>query len=373
MSNLIKHNLVNKISFVLFALVLCLSSACATKQPVVSLISESLNCSEQLKSAEDLPFEKKLNSVSILYERKCFKEIIRLGSQIRDQNRDKAYSISKELIESVAYEGTATDYVLDSHERIFLSILISLSYLNLNKPDDAIIELNRTYEESVAQIYSSGTDEVSVFLQGLLWLRLEGMEKANPFFNKILETPTYSESLRRFVRTIQPKIQKLQIYSVNKMPEVRFDWVGSYSKLYYPKLSIKNCVSSTGVLINTASWVKNIERRDSPDRDPVLNYKRALRLPTAALSSGLILLAGGALVIGTAKPGIDGRLPASIALITIYLSHRALANGLAPDMRNWYELPEAFYVTTGDSAYKNDPCFRNYPEAQYQTRTLISY
>lgn len=347
---------------------------CGTKPVIVSELASSNTCREQLAFTKTKDIQFQLNSLSVLFDRGCYEEVKTLGTNIRNLNRDKYYSLTKEISEVVVYEGFAKEYVLDSHERIFLSLLISMSYLKQGNTVGAEVELNKAYEESTAQIYSSGTDELNVFFQGLLWLRVSGPEKAMPFFKKIEKDETYNRALKMYTQKIINSVDKHQkvafsILTINKMPNIEFDWFSTYSEKYQTHPRIKNCISETGVLLTTQPWVEKIKQRDQPEQDPVLNYKRVLRLPMATLYSTMVLLIGSGLTYASAK--VDPQLAAAFLLMTIAATRRTFVNSLAPDMRNWYELPEAFYISNQTANLNNEVCFKSYDTHRYKVKDFI--
>jgi hypothetical protein len=362
----------------LFLILTFVLPSCATKPRAQDILSVNLSCSDQIQVARKQNIEMQLNSLSVLFGRSCFQEVIDLGSEIRGKNRDKFYSVSKELSEVIVYEGVATEYTLDAHERIFVSALIAMSYIRIGKRVEAEIALNQTYDESTAQIYSSGTDEVNVLFQALLWYSLSGYEKAEPFFRKIQQEPLYSKNLKLFVENnlerLKAKKQKIDIRSIGQMPELSFTWINTYSEKPLNKISVKNCVSQQGLLLETRSWTEKIKRRDGDEKDPVLNYKRAARLPATILYTALVFAAGAGLTIAAANGGSRGaELAAYLAIITAYFTYRTFVNGLSPDMRYWNELPAAFRVSVVPDSISSDPCMQQYKsDTFYDIRPLIS-
>lgn len=360
---------------VLLALATLLAvSGCSTKPPIESMLSSNIACSDQLKKAGLFDIEAKLSALSIMYTRKCYREVIQLGESLREKNRDKYYSLSRELIESsVLFDGMAKDYVLDSHERIFLSTLIALSYLSLNEKEKSKIELNRAYEESKAQIYNAGSDDVNVFIQGLLWLRLEGGERAAPFFKKISDNPKADPALKKYLNILKRSSEQLSIYTVNKLPRVEFLSLGTYTEIRATHPSIKSCVSQIGLLLPTTPWVENLKRRDTEEKDPIYRLKRALRLPAVALYSTLVFITGAAGTMIIAQYDTDGRATLGLGVLTIEGTRKTATRGLSPDMRNWYELPEAFYFTLARANVAQEPCLRPYSSSEHKITPLITY
>lgn len=361
---------------IFFSILLYILVGCATAKKSEDVIGEG-HCSERIYRARQGNIEEKLNSISDLFVQKCYPEVISLGSEIREKNRDKYYSLLSESTEAIFYEGVMTEYTLDSHERVFLSLLISISYLKQGKLVSAEVELNRAYEESVAQIYRSGSDEVNIFLQGLMWLQISGWDKAEPFLKKIETTDGYAPHLKRFVSSLRDyqlenkKAMQVRVYTMGRMPSVRFLWFSKYQKNYTPELSVKNCLSENSIILSTNSWVNQIEHREDTQKDPVLATKRALRVPATLLYSGTVLAVGGTLTYLSAATNTEA--PLYLALATIYYTYRTFVNGLAPDMRSWKNLPQAFYVQLGVSEPAENICMQKYSPDKYDMKELLKF
>ncbi len=352
--------------------------SCASKPPYYNEITNEISCDDKSKLIMSKNTEFQLNSLTILYDRGCYEDVISIGKMLRNKFRDKYYSLINEVAETVVYEGVLKDYVLESHERVFGSLLMAMSYIKLNKKSEAEIEMNIAYDESVAQIYNSGADEVNVFIQGLLWLRLVGIEKASPFFEKIEnENGFASDHLVEFVKYIKKEITNskapitLNIQTLNHLPEVTFSWLRKYNRKYSSVPRLMNCLSDNGILLTTNSWLQNIERRDLPDHDKVLTLKRTLRFPLVVTYTSLVFAVGAGLTYLSSQ-ALPNDITGLLGALTIFATHKTFVNGLAPDMRYWSDLPEAFYVSTKPiSKIKNEPCLRIYDEANLIQRDLL--
>ena len=156
----------------IYAVLIALLVACASKPTIKNLAeATSSECLRLYQSASNLAFDQQLDTISDLYEKSCFKEVIDLGNFVRQHRRDKLYHISSEFGELFTPEGTFTDYTLESYERVYLSMLISLSALQTNQQDLALVELRRSYDEQNAYVYNHGADPVLILLQASLWDR----------------------------------------------------------------------------------------------------------------------------------------------------------------------------------------------------------
>jgi len=101
----------------------------------------SNTCRGVFYKAKKLSTEKQLDSVSDLFQLRCHREVIGLANFLRQESRDKLYSVSTEFAEVFTPEGTFAPYVLESYERSFLTLLTAISYLNLEQKSAALIEL----------------------------------------------------------------------------------------------------------------------------------------------------------------------------------------------------------------------------------------
>ena len=130
-----------------------------------SLPFSAAECSRRILNARTLSPEEQLNEISRFYKSACYSEVIQLGGRVRDARRDKIFKITAEIGEIFTPEGTFTDYVLESYERAFLSVLIAMSHSRLGQSDAAMVELRRAQEEESALIYNFGADPAMALLQ----------------------------------------------------------------------------------------------------------------------------------------------------------------------------------------------------------------
>jgi hypothetical protein len=101
------------------------------------------DCAKLFNGTQKKSTEEQLNQISKLFKSSCYQEVITLGNYVRSQRRDKVYNVTAEVAEVFTPEGTFTEYVLESYERVFLSVLIATSYSDLGKNDDALVELRK--------------------------------------------------------------------------------------------------------------------------------------------------------------------------------------------------------------------------------------
>lgn len=324
------------------------------------------SCNELTEIANKAGTTDRLAFVYVMHDRGCFKNAIELAKEIRKTNRDKYYNIKDELAETVFYEGYVKDYVLEAYERIYLSILTSLSYKKMGNLEDAKVELRRANEEMNAQIYTYAEDEITLLLMGALWDQFGSPSDAEPFYRRIIENKDYVEPVREYAqqRLDQPKNFKLfqQVVSMGNFPIIDYSLIGRNNEIYEPTKSIKTCVSDRTLILDTRNWIQQINSRDRADRDAILNLKRAARLPATLLYTALVLATTGGVTYLVAQSG-SGELTALASIIAVSLTYMTFKDGMSPDMRYWENLPQAFLFTSKDNNWKNDPCLKPYSAA----------
>ena len=95
--------------------------------------------------------------------------VIEYGTQAQAEFRHKTFRVFKETASVFIPDGTLTDYVLESYERGYLSVLMAASYLHMRQLDDAKVELRRLDHEIFTTLYNYGEDPVNVLLSAVLW------------------------------------------------------------------------------------------------------------------------------------------------------------------------------------------------------------
>jgi hypothetical protein len=86
------------------------------------------------------------------------------GEKARSEFRHKTFSFLKETTNVFIPEGSFIDYVLESYERGYLSLLLAASYANVEKPDEAKVEL-RQLDHELLPLYNYGEDPVNLCYQ----------------------------------------------------------------------------------------------------------------------------------------------------------------------------------------------------------------
>jgi hypothetical protein len=341
-----------------------MTQACATLDPVpMPKDFTNYDCRKVFGAGSEESADFQLDRISKLFEKGCFKETVRLGTFVREQSRDKVYSLSGEIVELIAPEGSATPYVLESYERSYLSILISLSYLNLQNEDAARSELMRSYSEEGAHLYNYGTDPVMALLQAALWDRFEP-ENARPLWRQLSEFAGVDPKVKDFaVKRIEeidgdgPRKVAWRIYRVGQLPDL--EWGSSTTSVqkggHYriaPKAKFPAACSGPGELLMPASsWTDKIAYRADQDYHPLVYTKSFFRLPVAVTYGAVGFTLGTAVVVGGVAAAIKAE-STEVAEASFQLGG-AIFGGtgslidytLAPDLRRWRNLPSAFLVT----------------------------
>lgn len=127
----------------------------------------------KFREAEEKDTHIQLDHTSNLFRIGCYNEVIQLATHVRNLRRDKYYSFTTEVAEVLTPEGTFTPYILESYERLYLSLLISISFMNLQQFDRVQVELRQAVNEENAIVYNYGEDPVISLLLAVLWDRFD--------------------------------------------------------------------------------------------------------------------------------------------------------------------------------------------------------
>lgn len=346
-------------------LVLILAS-CASKstlpppQKFTSWKCQSLFEDVALANAPD-----QLNGVTDLFVAGCYQEVITLGSFVRIYHRDKFYQLTAEVMELATPEGSFTDYVMESYERSYLSILIALSYFNLNKREDALIELRQSMMDEDARIYNHGNDPVITLLHATIWSNFD-LNVARPFWKRLSEDKTVSSEVRSFC---EQRIQEIdsgkrtkdtwRILGVGSMPRLiwKTDFIKRKNGPYkiFPKGEFPQaCIADSTIMMPTSSWTQKLSRRYEAEYHPLLYAKSIIRAPFGVTYGVLGTTTGVAVgVAGCAAGGYAG----SAGMCSDSIQGAAWIIGktsnlvnyvMAPDLRHWENMPAAFVITRGN-------------------------
>lgn len=335
---------------ILLISVAILLQACTTsplKRGDVIRTSSDRICEQILNDADWDREETLLGTTQNLLEARCHPESLKLGGLLRDRLRDKDYSVTAEALSIVGPEQMTQTYILESHERTYLTLVLAINYLEMGQKSAARVELRRASQELDAEIYNHGRDDVSHLLLAGLWEEVGEPEMAAPYWRRL--------GLEQF--TIAPDLSlPWRIYAVGSLDG--YDWrmgEGAGGGIYRitPKNDIpQKCVSPTGALIPINDWVRKMELRHAGDYHPLLNFKSYVRFPLGLTYGVLLGSTGVAVAIGgcaaVADSGGSGEgCRAAIEVGAAIASHAPNAFNYAaqPDLRHWSKSPVAFLIT----------------------------
>jgi hypothetical protein len=340
--------------FLIFVSIVFLNSCATTPEVKVS-------------SACDYTVEKtdainQLNTLSDLYTNSCYSQVIELGNSIRENFRDKKFSLTTETLSIFVNESVFVPYVLETHERSLLTLLISISHFNLKNFEMANIELRRSLNENNAMIYNYGDDPVLLALQAAYIEKIWTVSDSRPLWKKISEHQKASIIIKDYALNRLSKIdnntaQPTKVYKAGAFPEL--DWKINWSTIatkqsnayysIYPKEDFQpDCSSDNTAVISTESWLNKLKYRHNSDYHPLLNLKSWVRVPVG-LAYGGAMISGG-LAVATIGCGVgrdhhNGGLCDSSIKAGAYMiqgAGTAFTQTVEPDMRHWSNLPKAF-------------------------------
>ena len=314
---------------------------------------------------------KVLNLLSLAFSQKCDAAVIEYAEQAQYDFRHKTFSFSREMAGVFLSDGVLTEYVLESYERAYLSVLLAASYLRTGNVEDAKVELRQLDHELFAPLYNFGEDPVNLVLSAVLWEVLGEPGDARTDWFRVAE-PTSSSPLQ-----VDPTLQafaqeqvirldqgghptpRWQVYGLGRFPEVDWDFklFGSPNGYFviHPKPPFReSCVSETGFRLSTKSWFAKIAHRHDRAYHPLLNIQSWIRLPIGVVyglvpfSLGAGVAVGGCAGAASLGKRGSGDLCALSLLAGANLMQMAptvFQNTVRPDLRHWELLPAAIVLT----------------------------
>jgi len=333
----------------------------------------------ELENAIDLA--ERIDTLNLLSEASmahCDNLVVTYGSQARSQFRHKTFSITRETMNVFVPDGTFIEYVMESYERGYLSILLAISYIRLHKAEDAKVELRDLDHELFAPIYNFGEDPVNLLLSATVWEQLGDVREARVDWLRLRDFQLFAMRddpvLRRFAGERVSQIDNEEgaravwrVYQVGRFPQIDWDLRFTNSTSGYFSITpeepfMTSCASSTGVRVSTQSWFSKIAIRHSHAYHPLLNVQTWIRLPFG-MTYGLIPLAAGAGVmvggcmLDAAANGKGALCQISVVggMALMRTAPAVLEGALRPDLRHWEEVPAAVVVTRA-SKPELEPC-----------------
>lgn len=351
-----------KFTFGLFLIL----AACAS-QPTLKKPKQftSHACEKDFLKADTMEASLQLDLVSALFTRECFQEVIQLAKYIKTHHRDKLFNLTSEAAEIVTPEGTFTNYVMEAHERGYLTLLVAFSYLHLNNEQAARVELRLTSDEQNAGLYNYGDDPILTLIQAALWDRYDS-STSRPFWKKLTEVyPKFSAVAEFAEKRLQeidsnPGLKKnWRISGYGQMPEL--NWSQDFfqqEKGPYRIQSAKpyplTCSQNQNLIVPTEAWVDKISDKYKPGYHPVLYAKSLLRVPfglgygIVGVSTGAAVGLGGCVLASYSQGGSAELCEVSLkaGAYLIEKSANLVEFTLKPDLRHWKKMPFAIVLTS---------------------------
>jgi hypothetical protein len=211
-----------------------------------SAIEQRINLSDRIGT---------LNRLADAFEERCYEIVIAHGEKARSEFRHKEFSFIKETTNVFIPEGAFIDYVLESYERGYLSLLLAASYANVQKPEEAKVELRQLDHELFTQLYNYGEDPVNLLLSAVLWERVGELNEARVDWLRLRDLGMMwkgqQDAVRLFAAQQVDRIDDGQalsepwhVYGVSRFPELTWDLQFFGSENGYFSVSTKRGIPS---------------------------------------------------------------------------------------------------------------------------------
>ena len=334
-----------------------------------SEIEQGINLSDRIDT---------LNRLADAFAARCYDAVIVHGEKARSEFRHKAFSLMKETGNVFVPEGSFIDYVLESYERGYLCLLLAASYANVQKPEEAKVELRQLDHELFIPLYNYGEDPVNLLLSAVLWERVGEENESRVDWLRLRDLGVMwkgqQDAVRVFAARQVTRIDEGQgfsepwhVYGVGRFPELTWDLQFFGSTNGYFSVKAKGefplaCQSDSGVRLSTRSWFDKVAIRHSHGYHPLLNMQSWIRLPFGLTYSLIPLAAGAGIMVGGCmlNAAADGKgalcqlsVVGGVALMRT--APAVLEGALRPDLRHWEHVPAAFVVTRA-STPELEPC-----------------
>jgi hypothetical protein len=322
-----------------------------------------------------------LNLLSEAFASRCDELVASYGAQARAQFRHKTFSITRETANVFVPDGTFIEYILESYERGYLSVLLAGSYLRARRVEEAKVELRELDHELFAPIYNYGEDPVNLLLSAILWEQAGESGEARVDWLRLRDLPRLTkkedEALRAFAAGQVSRIDggeavgaPWRVYRVGRFPDLDWDLqftntTSGYFSITRKEPFMATCGSGTGLRISTESWFNKLAIRHSRAYHPLLNVQTWIRLPFGLTYSLIPLAAGAGVMVGGCAldaagdgKGVLCQLSVVGGMALMSTAPRVLEGALRPDLRHWEDVPDAFVVTKA-SGPDLEPCLAN--------------
>ncbi len=330
-----------------------------------------------------------LRAIAQAFDRGCYETVVTYGTQAQTDYRYKTFSLLKETSNIFLPDGTFIDYVLESYERGFLTVLLAASYYHLDNPEAAKVELRRLDHEIFAPLYNYGADPVNLLFSAVLWEVLDESEEARVDWTRLQGRDDLTEEIRTFARQRLARMNGGEdisgewiIAAIGNFPDV--DWNVKFVKADSGYFSVKPrqsflapCASESGVRISTASWFEKIAMRHSHGYHPLLHVQTWLRLPVGVVYSITTFASGASIALGGCFVDAAGDGNGSLCELAIrggvalmQQSPKVLRHMLRPDLRHWDNVPSSFLFTTAPKV-EDEPCFTSVSDQEQRDTTAF--
>ncbi|MEQ1795925.1 MAG: hypothetical protein ABL970_17235 [Nitrospira sp.] len=322
-----------------------------------------------------------LNLLSEAFTAHCDELVVKYGAQARARFRHKSFSVTREAANVFVPDGTFIDYVMESYERGYLSVLLSASYIRLQKPEEGKVELRGLDHELFAPIYNFGEDPVNLLLSAVLWERAGDVREGRVDWLRLRDfqrgAKTSDALLRGFagqrvgrIDSGEERGEEWHVYRIGRFPELDWDLQFTNSTSGYfsvrPKQSfMDSCASATGLRLSTESWFEKIAMRHSHAYHPLLNMQTWIRLPVGLTYSLIPVAAGASVMVGGCMIDMAGDGKGALCQLSVVggmaimsTAPKVLEGSLRPDLRHWDDVPAAIVVTRA-SGRDLEPCLAN--------------
>jgi hypothetical protein len=319
-----------------------------------------------------------LNRLADAFAERCYDTVIIHGEKARSEFRHKTFSFLKETTNVFIPEGSFIDYVLESYERGYLSLLLAASYANVQKPEEAKVELRQLDHELFTPLYNYGEDPVNLLLSAVLWERVGEVNEARVDWLRLRDLDVMwkgrQDAARVFAARQVARIdeglgfsEQWHGYGIGRFPELTWDlqFFGSsngYFSVTANREFLPACQSDTGVRLSTRSWFDKVAIRHSHGYHPLMNVQAWVRLPFGLAYSLIPLATGAGVMVGgcmldAAANGKGGLCQLSVigGVALMRTAPAVLEGALRPDLRHWEHVPAAFVVTRS-STPELEPC-----------------
>ncbi|WP_454062948.1 hypothetical protein [Candidatus Nitrospira salsa] len=359
----------------------------APPRPPDAHLDPSLSCEA---IATHISFPDRITTLRDMYQAfsaGCDDTVITYGTQAQDTYKYKTFRVLKEASNIFLPDGTLIDYVLESYERGFLSVLLAISYYRQHNFEASQVELRRLDHEIFTPLYNYGADPINLLFSAVLWEMLGEPSEAWVDWNRLQGQEGQDEAVRTFAshRLDQLKGREgssadWRVYAIGRFPGI--DWDIDFQDSSTGYFSVKPqhrflpaCFSESGVRISTHSWFQKIALRHAQGYHPLLHAQSWLRLPFGVAYSLITFSAGAGIMVGgcfvdMASEGHGALCQLSIlgGVAVMQESPHVLRYALRPDLRHWDNVPSSFLFTRAPDL-QDEPCWRPV-STQSQGRTI---